>query len=159
VLILEGGHHRLEVVATDRAGNRDPSAAVREFDAVEDSAQQPPPVGATLRGDLRPIAAKLGKVGLRGILAHPRGLVLRGVEAPGAGTLRLRGLAGKVLVIGGTRRVNGAGKVGLRVKPTRAGKRLLRGRSRRLAVTIELSFTSADGTRHKATRRIVLRPR
>jgi hypothetical protein len=157
VLILNAGRHRLEVVATDRAGNRDASAAVREFEVVDETGAQPPQVGATLRGDLRQIAQGLAKVGLRGILAHPRGLVLKGVDAPGAGTLRLRALAGKVLVIGGARTVHRAGKVGLRVKPTGAGRKLLHRHSRRLAVSIELSFTSAEGARHKSTRRVVLR--
>ena len=62
-------------------------------------------------------------------------------------------------MLSGLQKVRRAGKVGLGVKPTRAGRKLMRGRSRKLALTIELSFTRSDGTSRKATRRVVLRPR
>ena len=79
------------------------------------------------------------------------------VRTPSAGRLRLRLLGTRRRVLGSlTRTVSATGTAQSRVRLNSAGRRAAR-RARRLTVTLECSFTTAQGVTVTTTRKIILR--
>lgn len=152
-------------VCADNAGN----TARTWFGPVRIQRPRPPAGGGpgaatgdtsgTLPALLRKQAARglsaLRKVGLRGLLR--RGY-RRTFAAPGAGTVLEEVRKGKVVVARGTKRVTGAGAAKLVVRPTKAGRRALRGRRSAKLVVRSAFTTAAPGARPvAATRSAVVR--
>jgi Ca2+-binding RTX toxin-like protein len=84
------------------------------------------------------------------IFVAPRGLIL-GPQSAGAAQ------RGKRIVLAKARkRVTTAGRVRMRVKPTRQGRRALR-RARRVRITLSAKYTSPGGERYSASRKVTIK--
>ena len=101
----------------------------------------------------------MARKALRSLTAHKlrRGGGFRfEAEAPAAGRYQVVVRSGTMTVASGRRSFAGEGTAEVRVKLTRAGKKLLR-RVKRAKCTVHVSFTTADGA--NASAKAVTRPR
>jgi hypothetical protein len=151
---LAVGAHTFEARAVDEAGNRDPSPATSSLTV------EAPPVGPVdpgpdaaairqaLRADLTTVLAALKKARIEGLLKRGRATA-KGMDALLGGTLSATGTAQtkaakRVKVISGRKAFAGAGKASLRLKLTKAGRKLLRKRTKQ-KLAVKLSFKPAAG--------------
>jgi hypothetical protein len=107
-------------------------------------------IKAALRADLAVAARKLRRRGIgalvrrRGFTMHVDALLAGRFVATLTSTPRGAGVARKVVLAKGSRRVSAAGRYALKVKLTRQGRHLLR-RDRRAKVTLALAFRDISG--------------
>ena len=165
------GRHLFKAAAKDRAGNVDPTPATKVFDILpRPPATQPPQpqridIDALLGADLARVPRRLTALQIRGLLRRSRGVAVTGIGAAAAGTLQLQGTAQtagvrtarRVRVLTATKRFTSAGIGSLTVRLTRAGKRLLRNSQRRVALSLTLTFTDAQGSTARRTAKLRLR--
>ena len=169
---LPAGPHKFEVRAVDALQNADPTPASRDFTVTAGKPAGPatPSSGPTLAAikraldaDAAAAARALRRLGI-GRLVRGRGFSARGLDALTSGrfaatltgTQRRAGVARRVVLAKGSRSVSRAGRYTLKLKLTRAGKRLLR-RDRGAGVALTLSFRDGSSRTVTARRRASLK--
>ena len=173
---LAAGTHTFQVRGVDLAGNESTPAS-RTF-TVARAGQGPGPTPAApvapaapalaairsaLRGDVDAVARRLRRLGIARLL-RARGFSARGLDALMAGrfsatlsgTQRGAGVARRAVLAKGSASASRRGGHVLKLKLTRAGRRLLR-RDRSATVTLRIAFRDASGRTAVATKRIKLR--
>jgi len=162
---LAPGSHTFSVRARDAAGHVDASPATLAFTIVVASAPNQPGSSGTgvpvavlatrFAEDIGAVAKSLGTTELPAIVRR-RGIRAGALDALVPGTARIRVTArsrGKrITVLRGARRFAAEGKGSMRLKLTRAGRRLLR-RARKVRMNVAYTFTAKSGIRIAASAR------
>jgi hypothetical protein len=121
----------------------------------------PHDIGAALAADLRALARRIRKLGIRGLLKK-RGVLVRGFDAlvPGRVIVRVSGKrvrrSHRITVARRSKSFGQAGKYRFKVKLTRRGKRLLR-RSRKAKLSLAMRFTTLSRQTTARKRSVIVR--
>ena len=136
---LSAGSHMLSVAAIDVAGNRDHSPAKHAWTVVPGVAR----IQSSLAADVDGVANRLRRFGIAK-LVNRHAFVATGIEALVPGRLAVALKARSPVLAKGARSVAAPGRYAIRVRLTRAGRRLLR-HDRRAKVSLRIKFRDPLG--------------
>jgi hypothetical protein len=162
---LSLGQHRFEVMAVDEAGNQDPTPAAHGWQVLRPGLVIPAALkqATALAMELVQLRKALSRVRLR-VLRRRRAVTLKRFDALTGGTVEIRararvrrkGARRWITFLVGTRDIPRAGRYPVRVRVTRKGRRIVRGR-RTLPVELRLSFTDLAGRSLWATTKLTMK--
>jgi hypothetical protein len=161
---LSPGAHSFAVRARDAAGNIDASPATLTFTILSPPVNRgPDPVAVIATAFAQDLNNAVGQLRTSELptLARARGITVRGIDplVPGTARMTVTARSGhparRVGVLRGAKAFATARKGSLRLKPTRAGRRLLP-RARRLRLTVSYVFTARIGIRMSAAQQVTV---